>query len=276
MFLRFDAELNGRKFSEISPHVLLRDIVEIPAAIDIRTTQRAGRYGQTAPVKKRLSLSIRLVYRIREYDIVKRAELRNKVAEWAQDGGWLTINTRPGLRLRVVCDTPPAMDSSLRWTQDLSFDLIAYTMPYWETVEEQSITLNTAWSDSHQMYYGSNVIAPDGNVDKVPVTCFITNGSTDGTPLTNLRIVVDETAMEFEGMNIKSGGYLGGWFSISYNDDDVQEIRNMRDNVDTSLLKFRTAESNDDLLARSGTNNQIQVYSNVPITATFYARGRWV
>lgn len=278
MFLRYEATLDGKNFSDIAPEVLLRDIVEQPADVDLQANPRAGLYGQSVPTRKRLALSVRLVYRIREYDSRKRAEIRDKVAEWANGanrGGWLTINTRPGMQLQVVCDVPPSLDSSLKWTQDLTLTLTAYAVPFWQDIGVgQTVNFDTVWADDVGMYKWSDVIRPKGNVGKVPVTCFAFN--MDDKPLTHLKIMVDDTMMEFKGMNIEGGGVLGGWFSLDYTEDDILQIKNVRDDNDPSLLQYRTAESDDDLLARCNVYNQIHVYSDATVNITLYARGRWL
>lgn len=278
MFLRYEAALDGKNFSDIAPEVLLRDIVEQPADVDSQANPRAGLYGQSVPTRKRLALSVRLVYLIREYDSRKRAELRDKVAEWANGanrGGWLTINTRPGMQLQVVCDTPPNLDSSLKWTQDLTLTLTAYAIPFWqEAGDGQAVELDTVWADNVGMYKGSAAISPKGNAGKVPVTCFAYN--MDDKPLTHLKIIVDDTIMEFKGMNIAGGGVLGGWFSLDYTDEEILQIKNVRDDNDPSLLQYRTAESDDDLLAQCKVRNEIHVYSDATVNITFFARGRWL
>jgi hypothetical protein len=278
VFLRYEAALNGKIFSDIAPEVLLRDIVEQPADVDSQANPRAGLYGQSVPTRKRLALSVRLVYRIREYDSRKRAEIRDKVAEWANGangGGWLTINTRPGMQLQVVCDTPPNLDSSLKWTQDLTLTLTAYAIPFWqEAGDGQAVELDTVWADNVGMYKGSVAISPKGNAGKVPVTCFAYN--MDDKPLTHLKIIVDDTMMEFKGMNIAGGGVLGGWFSLDYTDEEILQIKNVRDDNDPSLLQYRTAESDDDLLAQCKARNEIHVYSDATVNITFFVRGRWL
>lgn len=278
MFLRFDAAMNGKNFSDIAPEVLLRDIIELPVEMDTDATNRAGRYGQTVPTLARRSLSVRLVYQIREYDIQRRSAVNGMVLAWAMQGGWLTINSRPGKRLRVVCNSLPGMDSNLKWTQDLSITFTAYAVPYWEDDgDAKSVTFTTEGDAVDGMYHGANVINAPGNVDKEPVTAFVTNINSDGALLTHLKIMVDDTFMEFEGMNQGADGYMGAFIVIDYDENDILRIRDTRSDVDNgSLLKYRTEESDDDLLAVCNKDNQIHVYADVPVSLTIYARGRWL
>ncbi len=132
MFLRFEAQLNGNKFSDIAPELILRDIVESPAEVDVSKVRYANRPGQRVSSIVRTSLSVRLVYVIRSRDIQRRMEIRDLIVAWAANGGTLKVNTRPGKMLRVICETSPMLESSLRWTQDLSLTLTAYSIPYWQ------------------------------------------------------------------------------------------------------------------------------------------------
>lgn len=273
MFLRFEAALGGNNFSDIAPEVLLRDIVEMPAETDVSVSRRGYKAGQRFTGKIRTALSVRLVYRIRAYDIERRATVRDLIAQWANAGGWLTVNTRPGKRLYVKTAELPYVDSSLKWNQDLSLTLTAYEQPYWEDVDEVTVSCEATWSNTYEQYYAANVIAPTGNMGKVPLTLSVINTSESDEVLTHLKIVADETFFAFEGLALESG-LLAGWIFAEYDENDVLSIHDLRN--DGSLLANRTAESNDDLLVRCGKDNQLHVYADAPCKVFFNARGRWL
>lgn len=273
MKLRFEAALGGKNFSDIAPEVLLRDIVEIPAEMDVQKSRRATRPGQIITGKTRTALAVRLVYNIRAYDVARRAQVRDLVAEWACGGGWLTVNTRPGKRLYVVCETPPNVESSLKWAQDLSMTLYAYAQPYWEKEDEVTVSIPAEWSNTHGMYYGAHVINPEGNVTEVPVS-FIAWNTSDDKALTHLKVMVWNTFFDLRDIAVEPGGMLYGLVQARYDENDILSIRDEMTGV--SLMANRTAESSDDLLARCGKDNQIHVYADAPCRVQLEARGRYL
>lgn len=271
----YDASLNGVSIHTLAEEIVLRDIVENPADMDIQTAKRSMHPGTRETSSVRRKLEIDLVFVIYTQDSRRRAEISGLVAAWANEGGWLTVNTRPGMRLHVRPTKMPSQGSALRWQEDVTLTLTAFEQPYWEDETDTArINLDTVWDEASGIYAASNVIKPAGNVGKVPVTCFAYNMGE--TPLTYLKIVVDDTMMEFKGMNIEGGGVFGGWFSLDYTPDDILQIKNVRDDNDPSLMRYRTAESSDDLIARCNVKNQIHVYADSMLNITFFARGRWL
>lgn len=274
MLLRFEAALNGKKFSEIAPEIILRDIVEIPSEEVVDLNRRGLHAGQMASGRTRLALSVRLVYVIRAYDIARRAEIRDLVAGWASNGGYLTINTRPYKRLHVKVDTAPSLESSLKWTQDLSITLTAYEQPYWEDADGTKCSISTLWSDEESTFHQRCVMEPLGNLTSTPLSCILFNHGSQ--TLTKVKISSNNTYIELTGLSVPPGGYCESGLEIRYTEDDVMEIvQRNADGTETSLLKNRTAESSDDILLKCGELNQVQVYTNVPMIGYITVRGRW-
>ena len=273
--LLYDACLNGVSIHTLAEEIILRDIVENPADMDIQTSKRSMHPGTRETSSVRRKLEIDHVFVIYTQDSRRRAEIAGLVAAWANEGGWLTVNTRPGVRLFVRPTTMPAQGSALRWQEDITLTLTAFEQPYWEDETDTTrFNRDTVLDEADGLYKTSQVIKPAGNVGKVPVTCFAYNMGEN--PLTYLKIVVDETMMEFKNMNIEGGGVFGGWFSLDYTPDDILQIKNVRDDNDPSLMRYRTAESSDDLIARCNVKNQIHVYADSMLNITFFARGRWL
>lgn len=271
----YDASINNVSIHSLAEEIILRDIVENPADMDIQTSKRAMHPGTRETSRTRRKLDIDLVFVIYTQDSRRRNEICGLIGGWANAGGWLTVNTRPGLRLYVRPSKLPAQGSALRWQEDITLTLTAYEQPYWEDDSDTArFNVDTILDESDGLNKASQVIRPAGNVGKVPVTCFAYNMG-DG-PLTYLKIVVDDTMMEFENMNIAGGGVFGGCFSIDYTPDDIMQIKNLRDENDSSLMRNRTAESSDDLLARCNVDNQVHVYADSALNITFFARGRWL
>lgn len=263
----FEATLGGVALSSLADEILLTDIVEEPVQMDTQTAPLALGDGMLRTVNRRESLSVRLVYQIRTQDVARRAEVRDLVAAWAVNGGALTVNTRPGKQLRVVCDTAPEQGSSGKWTDDLEIVLTAYAVPYWEDVEKVSISVNTVWNANRGEYYYANVIRPTGNVSApLEFTMLYTGTET----LNRLKIICGSKAIEFTDMGVTRMNIV----QITY---DVNGLFKAYKGANVSLLPMRTPESEDELFATPGTDNQIYVLSDAEIHGgSITCRGRWL
>lgn len=279
----YDASINNVSIHTIAEEIILRDIVENPADMDIQTAKRAMHAGTRETGRTRRKLEIDLVFVIYTQDSRRRNEVCGLIAEWANAGGWLTVNTRPGQRLHVRPTKLPAQGSALRWQEDITLTLTAFEQPYWEDETPRTITFTTSGSAVDGMFTGTDFITQPGNVGFVPLSFFVTNINFDEAPLTHLRIAASSlntgvtTAFELKGMNQGAGSYMGAFIFIDYDDNDILRIRDTRSDVDDgSLMKYRTAESNDDVLGACGKSSRIDVYADVPVSVTVYARGRWL
>lgn len=271
--LLYDVLLGGKSIHDLADEIIVTDIVEKPADMDIQTADRAMHPGTRETSRRRKKLEVEIDFVIYTQDSTRRAEITSMVAAWANDGGWLTINTRPGKRLYVRPTALPAQGSALRWQEEISITFTAFAQPYWESVDETKVSAVAAWSDSHAMYYAANVIQPDGNVYTVPVTLLAWNTS-DDVVLTHLKVMVWGTFFEFTDLAIEPGGMFSGLLQASYDQNDILSIRDEMTGI--SLLGNRTAESSDDLLARCGKDNPIHVYADTPCQVQLGARGRWI
>lgn len=265
----FEADLGGVDFTGLAPEIVLLDIVEEPAQMDTQTVPRALGDGMLRTVNRRKSLSVRIVYQIRTQDVARRAEVRDAVTAWAMKGGTLKVNTRPGKMLQVVMDAAPALGSSMAWENELSLTLTAYAVPYWQNAKLTSMRFETVLLDSGENYL-ADVFAPDGQKE-TPLNAMISiNGETN---LTNLSIKCGSSMLTFEGMDIEPGNVL----LIGYSDDGIWEAMNFTQlEGDNSLLKYRTANSTDDLRAAPNVDNQIIISADAPLSGTLTARGRWL
>lgn len=269
----YDVSLGGVSIHSLADEIIVRDIVEKPAKMDMQTSKRALHAGTRVANHIRRSLSVDVVYVIRTEDSERRAEIAGLIAGWVGSGGWLEISTRPGKRLYVRPSDNPSLGSSLRWTEDITMTLTAYEQPYWEDKEDVQVAMDVTWSDNQNTYFGANVIKPNGNVDRVPGRLMLTNTS-DEIPITHVKIVADKTFIELENIQIGPGGMLASMLLIDYDDYDVLTIEDLMG--DKSLMGNRTAESSDDLLVRCGKNNQLYVYADGPCQVFFYTKGRWL
>lgn len=252
MLLRFEATLNGVAFSNIDEKLILRDIEEMRPRETQNESPRATYPGTRVSSRVRRALSVRLIFCVREYDITKRADVLDKVAKWAANGGWLTINSRPGQRLYVRPDEMPSMGSSLKWTDDMYMTLTAYENPFWEDATATTITAN-------------GYLKPEGTYPMAYVSCDITN--TAQAALTTLTINCGSTKIRLEGLYLTNGQTV----SIGYTDDGILQITANG----VSALAKRTPDSSDDLMIRSGVSTWVSVTANTTVSRVFSTRGRY-
>lgn len=254
MFLRFDACLNGVSFADLDPAIVLRDIIELPPVESKETYQRALHSGMMVGGMTRESLSVQLVFMVREYDISARARLMDKVAQWVGNGGWLTISSRHGQRLYVTPDAPVAMGSGLKWTADINLILTAYERPYWEQ----------QWPTVAVVTDSGNII-PTGTMPEAYVEVDVKNvGEGD---LTTVTLSCGSTMIKLDGLTVPPQAYV----RIYYTDDDLMVI----EADGKSALANRTAESSDDLIAMTRKSNALAVVADQAVSAVFRARGRY-
>ena len=265
---RFEATLGGVDFSTLADELVLVDIVENPVQMDTQTVPLAWGEGLRRIRNARKSLSVELHFAIRTQDVVRRAEIRDLVAGWVGNGGALKVNYRPDRVLYVKDDTPPALGSSLNWTELIVLTLTAYAVPYWQSENPTTIAINTKTLDSGENWF-ANVFHPEGNAGNVKVDGTLVNSGTG--PLTHLRILCGNTFFEFDGMNVAAGMPI----LISYEDGILAVKDFFNFSGDQNLLRFRTAESSDDLLAIPNQDNNLQISADQPITGNMSARGTW-
>lgn len=264
MLLRFEAVLNGKKFSDIAEELILVDINEDAAEVTVEKSARAVRDGTYVSSRRRASLSVVLRYVIRTQSITRRAEIKDAVAAWARKGGTLSINSRPGKTLSVEMDKPPALGSHLQWTDTMEMTLTAYAEPYW--TQSATDTFDLAAGDDGE-YYVNKVITVGGNAGDSTARIAIANAS--GTPLTHLRIECGDTYMEFADLP-GTGEEL---ISITYT-NGVLTAKDLP--TDTSLLPYRTPESSDELLAPCGMDVPFKALADAPLSGSVSIAARWM
>lgn len=254
MYHRFDALLDGVSVCDIDPAIILTDITEDAPETDMETYRRSIHHGTRVAARIRRSLSVRLHLMLREYDVHARAALADRLAEWAANGGWLTINTRPNQRLRVTLKDPPRLGSSLKWTDPVEMVLTAYEQPYWQ----QQWPTKAIITDS-----GS--ISPVGTVPEAYVECDVTNAG-EGD-LTTITMRCGDTAITLTGLTVAAGEHV----VLAYTNDDLLTITA----GGASAMANRTAESSDDLVAITRQANDISVDADQAVSAIFSTRGRY-
>lgn len=282
---RFDVTLNSVSMSSLADEIIIRDIIEEPVEQEIYKSKRSIYPGQRVSRTVRRALTVRVVYVIRSRSITRRAEIRDKIAAWAKDGGTLRVNYRmttktttdgytytEGKQLtHVELDESPALDSSLKWTQDLQLSFTSYTVPYWENLMKLGIKFVVDTMHSVLPYYVySGSAYCSSTAPKTPVTLQITN--TSNSTLTYLNIQVgtapNSTHFTFNGLSIAAGSSM----YVEYTEEDLLRIRN---SDYASLMAYRTATSDDDLMLSPGSNT-IAFFTNTPVEGYLFYRERYV
>lgn len=244
MMTRYSAWLDGLPLHEIDPTIYILDIQENPANIDVSTAPKAGGYGRFVVTRQRQTLSVAILFAIREYDVVRRKAILQKIITWAKGGKALAINDRPGQHLRVEVDELPTITSALQWTQAISIVFTAYDFPFW--VEDYASELVVSGDAS--MYVS-------GNADISPVDATI-------IPTSNtITVKADKTTITVTN--------VPGKVEISHGDDGILRITSNGQ----SILSHRTPESSDYLNVAPGRINKFSVSGG---TATFKIKGVWV
>lgn len=277
MLLRFDAEYSGAKFSEIDDDVILIDIIEKPAEVDLQTARFGGGAGQRVLSAERTSLSVDLVYVIRTQDPVKRTELQQKVAKWANMGHFpntnaqLKISTRPDALLNAKVYKAPVQGSALRWADDLTLTFVAYEIPYWVGTRVTA-SVSTTWQEGYQKYRGANVINPAGDVVNVPVASVtVVNTDPESDWLTWFRIKTNQTEITLDGIGIP----INRMMMITYAEPRILKIYDIF-NSTANLLPYRTPDSSDELIVQTGKDNQITVEADAQVNVSVAIDGWWL
>lgn len=249
MTTRYACSLNGLALEAISPLIYVLDIVESPPSMHAETAEHPLHAGSRMLRLDRVSLSVRVSFAIRAYDVAQRKAICSQVAAWAARGGYLTVNDRPGQRLAVRCTTLPVIASALRWTDALSMTFTAYEVPFWEAENPVSVHVSAAAASS-------TVLTVPGGYGQAwldaELVCSGTATVTLTTPLSSMTL-----------------SSVSGTVSIRH-DAGVLSIRS---SGGASLLTRRTASSSDDLLVRAGEDNRIQLSATQAVSASFSARG---
>lgn len=263
----YDVTLRGVALSSLADEIIVRDIVEMQPTEDRQSAKRAMKPGTMVNSIVRRTLPVKIVFVIRAYNSVRRAEIMDSIAEWVGAGGEMTISTRPGKALYVKPDRMPSLGSSLKWTEDIELVLTAFSSPYWRDAEPTAVMLNAQLDEADGLYRASDVITAPGNVEAITMRLIIFASDPGNGYPTYIKVIAGDTMMELKGM--QQGAAM---IVVSYTSDDLLEI-----NVDDEPgLKYRTAESSDDLLLRCGEENTVSVESDSQVAVRCIFWGVWL
>lgn len=253
MKMRYACQMDGVELDSLAPSIYITDVVEAAPTLDTSYVGIA-KGGQRILRRLRTTSVVTVSFLIREYDVTRRKAVCQQVADWAQ-GTFLTINDRPGQRLRVVCSVLPVIRSALKWTDKLTMTFTAYEQPYWEDAIPNVARLTGS---------GNADLRFAGNVKDVPLWAEVTAKDA----VTRVSIAVNGQTITLEGLGMATGDVL----RIGYDDHGLQYIRVN----EASRLHCRTVDSADDLLLQPMQTNSISLTADGSVSAAFSVRGRWL
>ena len=257
MARHIEAWMDGTRLGGIGA-IVIDDVTEQAAEVEITYGIRVFRSGQPVLKKRRKSLKVTISGKIHElYDLKKRAAIRQAIAAWC-NGDVLQLSNHPGQQLHVICRAEPGLGAVRDFNSLLDIELEADSIPYWEDIIPNSV------SSSGTTGSASLLIA--GTADEIPVEVSFAPGST----LTSLTVTIVcggvTKSIALSGMSITSGAIVFGRDS-----EDRLTIKN----GDTSLMRYRSAASADDLIVPAGKAT-VSWTADVSGSITFSAKGRWL
>lgn len=256
MRTRYGFRLNGIELSDLAPEIIPLDISYDAPVREVKTTALAGRDGQVPFGVITSSQSVTVYFEIHTQDIRRRAEVLSIVREWAMRGGFLTTDDMEEKRLHVLCETPPALSSSLKWTQRLSTTFTAYASPFWEDSIPIQITMD---GNQQKEVFVPGYAAPAG------VEVSVSN--TGSTEISRVSLSAGKTTMSFEGLALPAGNTL----DIGHDERGI--LYATIDGV--GVLSKRTAASSDELMLDAGARGNVSVQTDGTAKTCFRIRGRY-
>lgn len=252
---RCQCALNGVWLHQLDSAIHVQDIVELPPRLRMVTASRPDA-GSHLLQRVRESLSVQVNLTIEAYDIKARQALLHRVISWAERGGMLSLGSKAGRQLPVVCTQLPTC-SALAWLDTLSVTFTAYDTPYWQDDTPTAFTTT-----------GHCTLSVPGTAPDTPLDLTINNVS--GDALTSLTIQAAGT-LSFTGLSIAPGEALR-----IHHDAGVFGAEMTSSGVALSALSCRSMSSSDDLLLLPGRDNALTITANTAISATGAYRGRYL
>ena len=250
-----EAYLNGVSLRSAAPKIWIQQVEETMDALDMTTAITPLWDGERQAREARRSLRVTLTATIHEvFNLETRAAALDAIAAWTGDGGILTLSYRPGKRLRVIPTNRPTLGKARDYTQEISVELTAYAVPFWEDAVPTS-QAGTPGSTG-------TVILPLTGSHETPLDAVITARAA----VTELSLSAGGRTIALEGLSLAAGDTL----TLEHTDDDVLVIRSGT----TRLFEKVTAASDDDILLTRGPN-EVTWEADAPIDITVTARGRY-
>ena len=261
MVLSHRVALNSVQLDELDSRITVDNILEDTGKDTINAVGFGGRDGQRLTQRRRdyLDVTIKFKIDIRKHFMSEREEVLEAVNAWAMAGGWLTVNYKPGRKLRVVCVKLAAVGDAWEWTRQYEITFRAYGVPYWQEENAASVTFRG----------NSGVLTVNGTA---PTVAEVEFGNTSGGTINALTISCGASQMTFGSLGLLSGEVL----VIDHDDTGLLRIRICSvTGVYRSAMAARTASSADDMFVNPGAVTC--VYSpSWTAWCVVRANGRWL
>lgn len=251
-----DAIMDGVPLNAVGP-IIIQQVLEPAAEIEITYGARPGRNGQDVLSTKRRALHVVLQTAVHElYNLQRRNEIVQAMAAWAC-GSVLELSNHPGQRLHVTRKSGPALENVRDYTVQISIDLEADMIPFWE--DKTPVTASGTGTS------GSKTLYIPGTADEIPVEAVFTPTGT----LTALTVTAAcggiTRSISLSGLSVTG--------AVKFERDAFNRLSIK--NGTTSLLRYRSEASDDDLLIPAGTAT-LTWTANVSGSVQFSARGLWL
>lgn len=161
MILKRRVALDGVYLDQVDSRILISRVEPAAGVEDIGAVDIAGRAGQRITGRHRATQDVAVGFRIREFGrstagMEERAEVLEKATAWAAAGGYLTVNYKPGRRMRVVLAQEPAEGSLWDYTKEFLMTFRAYRVPYWEDAEETTYEFDEGTGGTGEILIGGS------------------------------------------------------------------------------------------------------------------------
>lgn len=259
MRTKISVALNGIELHSIDGAIVLQEVNEAAPSWNITAGNRAGHSGQHVNSFEKRYRDVTVSFAIAEKsDLIRRADIIQRVCAWAAEGGDLTVSYRDRQKLRVICATLPAVNTISKWAEAYSVTFRAYAVPYWVSMDPESATVSATTSGSAAMR-----IKETGGGK----LCFeATNGS--GSTVNAAKVIANGKNIEFTSLGLADGEKLIG----DYDENDIQRLRILNGTTYRSVLDKRVGD--DDVLLQYGANT-VYVTSGAALSWNLYTYGRW-
>ena len=257
MARHIEAWMDGVRLSDIGA-IVIDGVSEPPPDMDISYQAWAQRSGQGVLKRRRKSLRVTIHAKIHElYDLQKRNAIRNAIAEWC-GGSILELSNHPDQQLHVMCKAEPGLNDVRDFNSVMDIEMEANEIPYWEDKAPNSVSGSGAT--------GSATLLIAGTAKEIPVEVKFTPGSTIAALTVTVSCGGVTKSIALSGMSVSSGSIVFG-----RDDKDRLTIKN----GSTSLMRYRSAASADDLIVPAG-NATVSWTAGVSGSISFSAKGRWL
>lgn len=244
--------LNGVSLETAHPSILLQHIDESAPKADVQTAARGGAPGAFVTSAQLRERAVTILFAVREAkDFTIRADAVSAAAAWAAGGGWLSLSSRPGLRLWVTPTELPSIGRLRDWTDDISLTLTAFHWPWWQEESPTAVTATGVGSTGTEITVPVTGCAPAGLEAEI----------TPGDALTGVTLTSGGRTMTLSNLSVASGTKL----SVYYDERHLLRI----EAGGTGLLGKRTG---DDLVLQPG-RRAVTVACSTASTVKLWARG---